>query len=67
MLKNERVLPLVETPTADNDGSKSVEISQLDDIWLYKATMEKLLNLIKAEVPFSKNRNNSAPLHIPTF
>lgn len=48
MMRHKVVLPLAESLNSDDDRSKSLSISHLDDIGLYTATTEKLPVLIRA-------------------
>lgn len=61
LLRHENVLALVEKLFVDNDRSKCMGISDLDNIGFYTATTEEQPNFIRAQSNVIKNRN------IPAF
>lgn len=54
MLKDKRVFVLQERLNCDNAGSKSLGVSQLDDIGLYTTAEEKLRTVSRAASIFVK-------------
>lgn len=65
LLRNERVLALMESLIDDDVRSKRLAISHLNDTELYTVTTKELQILIKAARRFVENPGKPSPFHAP--